>query len=324
MTKATASVCFAAAASKYVFRPRSVVAHQAMCGSLIKPAVGLAKLPDKRLKAIDGKVAAGQRRATRPAWQALAENGLDTVHDGPGEAAVGGDLATEDIEQHAISSAAVLLDHIVTRGFLRFGSAVIKQGSHTGIGPHHIVRFDGLAKVFTGRTTQISHLVRRDFRLAHGAVMVCVGGADQRVVMFVGNGEDDAPVSHSGRCSICPWSNSLPTTIWLPRTSRTLCASLCPNTSLSTSSTQGPAALTMMLAVRLERSAGCGVFNLDVPSSSVAAGRHNTGSGTNVSAPVGGIAGIQNHQSRIFHPAIGILEGLAEQRLERASGGVTS
>src|SRR5690606_36373605 len=90
--------------------------------------------------------------------------------------------------------AALYLQHVVARRFLRLARTVVEERANAGIGPDDIVAPDGLGEIFAGRSAKIV-----DFRIADAntpriALIVAVGRTDQRELFLIGNGEHDTPV----------------------------------------------------------------------------------------------------------------------------------
>ena len=141
-----------------------------------------------------GNIAAGQGRRMGPGRPAVGEMRLQLLQRMLGQLAKGRDLAAEDRQQRGDSIGIVELEHIVAshrRGACRF---VVMQRADAGIGPDHIGGRDLLDEMIVDDLAEIGDLLGRYDDLGGIALIGLVGGADQRMVAFIGNGEDDAPV----------------------------------------------------------------------------------------------------------------------------------
>ena len=175
----------------------------------------------------------------------LRQRALEVAQHLLGEPPVGRDLAAEDRDDGRRVARRVGLEHVVARRRLRFARAVVVERADAGIAPDDVGDRDGLARNSPTPRGRDSRLPRREADTLRGiAVIVAVGGADQREVALEGNGEDDAPVRvlkdvgavvvvelRARRCAI-------------PAPAARAPSASAPARSAITFSTQGPAALT--------------------------------------------------------------------------------
>ncbi len=150
----------------------------------------------------DVEVAAGQRRFRGPAFaglEVLAGRGTAQIGRQPlqrllGEAAIGGDLAAIDRQQRR-AAGGVEFEHVIAGGGLGFAGAVVIERANAGIGPDHVRRLDRLGQIFADGSTEIFDFLGRGLHLGGVAVVVAIGGADQREIVLVGNDEDNPAVA---------------------------------------------------------------------------------------------------------------------------------
>ncbi len=111
-----------------------------------------------------------------------------------GEPAIGGDLAAIDRQQRR-AAGRVELEDVIAGGGLGFAGAVVIERAHAGIGPDHVLRLDRLCQIFADGIAEIFDFLRRRLHLGRVAVVIAIGGADQREIVLIGNDEDDAAVA---------------------------------------------------------------------------------------------------------------------------------
>ena len=115
-----------------------------------------------------------------------------------GELAIRRDLAAERRQHRGTvrSRRAVQrihLEHVVARDGGRIVGAVVVERTHAAVVPHDIARRQRLVEVGIDEIEEVARLVLADARMLEG-LHRNVGGADQRVVLLVGNHEHDAIV----------------------------------------------------------------------------------------------------------------------------------
>src|SRR3569832_2588982 len=104
------------------------------------------------------------------------------------------DLAAIDREQRR-AAGQIELEHIFAGRGLGFARAVVVERAYAGIGPDHIGRLHRFGEIFADGGAEIFDLRRGRFHEGGIAVVVLIGGADQREVILIGNDEDDAAVA---------------------------------------------------------------------------------------------------------------------------------
>src|SRR5262249_29157952 len=98
------------------------------------------------------------------------------------------------IDQGSRPVAAFRLQHIVARGFLRLRCAIVIKRTHSRIAPDNILSAHWRREIVARRATKIDALRLSDRRRTRIAAIVAIGRADQREVVLIGNGEDDAAI----------------------------------------------------------------------------------------------------------------------------------
>ena len=98
------------------------------------------------------------------------------------------------IESSGTPPRRIEFEHVVAGRRLGFAGAVVIERAHAGIGPDHVLRQHRLGEILAGRSAEIVDLRGRRLHLGRIAVVIAVGGADQREIVLVGNGENDAAV----------------------------------------------------------------------------------------------------------------------------------
>mgnify|MGYP001221564184 CR=1 FL=1 len=86
------------------------------------------------------------------------------------------------------------MDDVVARRLLRGAGVIVVERTYAGIGPDDIGGRYLVAEVVVGRSAEIGGLFWRNLGLARIARIVAVGRAEQREIVLVGNGEDDAAI----------------------------------------------------------------------------------------------------------------------------------
>ena len=106
---------------------------------------------------------------------------------------MGRDLAAENIDDWRPADL-ILLDDIVARRLLRRADVVVKKRPHARKAPDHIHRRDGALEIGAHGIAKIGRFGWRYHDLGGIARKIPISRADQREILFVGNGEDDATV----------------------------------------------------------------------------------------------------------------------------------
>ncbi len=88
----------------------------------------------------------------------------------------------------------IQLQHVVSRRLLRRRRAVVAQRPHPGIAPDDVGRRYRPAQIVADRLKQIGFLLRGDRGVGGIAGIILIGGADQREVVLVRDGEADPAV----------------------------------------------------------------------------------------------------------------------------------
>src|SRR6266404_832285 len=155
-----------------------------------------AELGGQRRYCRDVQIAAGQRRFCGPALARLgaAQIRREAFERFLGEAAIGRDLAAVDRQQRR-AAGRVEFENVVAGGGLGFAGAIIIERANAGIGPDHVLGPDRVRQIFAHGIAKVFYLFGRGFDLGRIAVVIAIGGADQREIVLVGNDEDNAAVA---------------------------------------------------------------------------------------------------------------------------------
>src|ERR1700730_5945181 len=106
---------------------------------------------------------------------------------------MGGDLAAIDRQQRR--AGVVEFEYIFAGGGLGFAGAVVIERTHAGIGPDHVLRLDRLGQIFADGIAEVFDFLIGGFHLGRIAMVIAIGGADQREIVLIGNHKDDAAVA---------------------------------------------------------------------------------------------------------------------------------
>src|SRR6476620_10368540 len=144
----------------------------------------------------DVQITAGQRRFCGPALARLgaAQIRREAFERFLGEAAIGRDLAAVDRQQRR-AAGRVEFENVVAGGGLGFAGAVVIERANAGIGPDHVLGPDRFCQIFADGIAEVFYLFGRGFDLGGIAVVIAIGGADQREILLIGNDENDAAVA---------------------------------------------------------------------------------------------------------------------------------
>ena len=190
---------------------------------------------------------AGVRRAAAPTRSAASSASLRKVVILPPQTASSGAAAASSLEQ------------VVARDRRRVARGVVEQRAHAGVAPDHVGRRHRRARSsgWPARTGSRSRC-GVDARRGRVALDLDVGGADQREVALVGDGEDDALVGVLEDVGVVVRRSSCGTTMWLPLTRRRLRGPgprrlPARDAAQELRSAQGPAALTRARALQRAR-----------------------------------------------------------------------
>ena len=210
--------------AEQIARARAVGAHQAAARA---PRTGTGSRERVRATsaayAVDREIAAGQRLVRGPALPSRGCRQIrrELLQRLLGQPAIGGDLAAEDRQQRR-AARRVELEHVVAGRRLGLAGAVVVERAHAGEGPDHVGRRHRLGEICADRVAEIGDLLRRRLHLRRIAVVIAVGGADQREVALDRGSRTRCGRRRSGRCRRGRGRTACGTTMCEPCTSRTL------------------------------------------------------------------------------------------------------
>ena len=223
---------------------------------------------------------------------------------------------------------------VVARDARRFFFLAAHERAHAGIGMDHLRWRYWLLEVLRGQSAQVRSFISIDGYLCRIAAVVHIGGADEREVLLVRNGKDDATVAVLEDVGVVVVEK-------LRHNDVTALHQANRGTGLGVErllhETLCPWARSVHHGAGVHRAFGAvGGQQGGLPARSQGANGGSTlrRSGT-VSRPLqlrtprarqhggamgGRIDGIQHHQSRVIHPHIGINEARLELRLQWFAG----
>ena len=304
---------------KHLPRLSAISPHKAPCPGFGQKIMALAQIGDQVIDTIHREIATGQRHPRRPIAPRLRKEPGQCLQRVFGKSAIGGDLAAEDVEQRR-APFGPQLEHVIPRGLGRRGRAVIIQRAHTRIGPDDVVGGDVLPEIAVGEIQQILLFCRRADGFVVWRAVVLIGGADQREIGLIRDGEDDAPVGALKEISLVMVKQAPRDNVRAAHQAHAL-GRVHVHAVLQDFADPGAARVDQHLRGDRFGDAGHGVFHRDVPQIAHPAGFGRARAGQDARALVGGIAGIQHHQPRVLDPAIGIFIGMGELVLQRRALG---
>lgn len=126
-----------------------------------------------------------------------------------------GELTAKDVDQRRCALRCIFLQDVIAGCFLRLARTIIIERTHAGISPDDILKAHRLLEILTGTRAEIIGFFIADRDLGRIAMIVLIGGTNQRKIVFVRDGEDDTSVIVLEE--IGTWIGEfLRTTIWLP------------------------------------------------------------------------------------------------------------
>ena len=242
--------------------------------------------------------------------------GLQHRQGGFGQAAVGGDLAAEDGQERGGSGGGVEFEDVVSCGFLRGGGTVVEEGADAGIAPDRHIGGDLFAEVGAGGAAEVFDFIGAGADARGVAFEVEVGGADERKILLVGDQEEDAAVGVL---------EDVAGVVVVELAHDDVAALDQPDRRRHVGADDRTGNLRHPGAGRIDQGAGTNfgvVFERDQPVVFVAFGGDAGGSWGDCGSPFGGVPGVQDDQTRIFHPAIGVFEAFGELGFEDLAGRV--
>ena len=215
------------------------------------------------------------------------------------------------------------MQHVVARDLARVLGLVVEQRTDAGVGPHHVVRGDGGLEVVVGGGANVVDFLGRDLNPTGRGLELDIGGAQQRVILLVGDREQHAAVSgleHVGVRVVEELGH------------HDVAALDEPDRVLRPGAACERAHLTDPWAAGVDdtpRRDGGALARLLIhknrrPARAIRRKRDACGAGADLRSPGMGIAGIQHHQPRILHPAVRVLEAPAIAALQRAPARVAA
>src|SRR5690606_17542753 len=146
--------------AEFRFRPRqpddlagarSIEPHEAFRESRAKKRMLAFEAGDLRIEFCRAEFTSGQGCSRRPGATFATEKLLDLLQHCLRKPPVSRYLAAEYVEQWRVTIAAIRLQDIVARGFLRLGGAIVEKRPHARIGPYDIGSPHRFGEIFAGR-----------------------------------------------------------------------------------------------------------------------------------------------------------------------------
>src|SRR5262245_26923982 len=182
------------AGGKHLARERAIAANQTLRGCLSERWDRRGQFGRQARELVVGKIAARQRDIARPGrarrWKYRSELGKSLL----GQMPVGRDLAANDGQQRRRTRGRLEVEYKIARRVLRRTLPIIIERANARIAPDHVGRLDRSGKILADPLAQVLDLLLGNADARGIAFKVDVGGADQRIVLFVRDGEGDAPV----------------------------------------------------------------------------------------------------------------------------------
>ena len=232
-----------------------------------------------------------------------------------GQYAIGGYLAAKN-RQHRCSVFIIIVEHKIPGDRGRSPAVVVEQRAHPGIGPHDVVAGYRCLKIFTRSIAQIVDFTIVDFCGTFGIAPRLVGCADKRMIAFIGNGENDAPVLILENIAVVAFIFALHNNM----------------TAFDQTQFCGMVAAVVHRRDRINPWAGgihqnlrlLGLLltilpNLQVPVIRTAIQSDTFRTGPDVGSPVCGVTGSKRNEPGILDPAIGIGKSLSQALLQRVT-----
>ena len=261
-------------------------------------------------------VATGHHRTGGPGALRQAQRRLQQIGGLFGQLAEGGDLAAPHAQQRR--GGGVQVQQVVARHGRGVAGFVVQQRPHAAVGPHHVGRRHRLGEVAAGLFAQVIDLRLVDARRADGAVVLDVGGADQREVVFVGDRKDDALVGVLEDVGMVVLEHLLDDDVRALDEPQALAAL---QVRLLLEELRRPRAGGIDQRTRLHRlQRAVSMAQRGAPALRAALGLGAAGAGVDGGAVLLSIEHVQQHQARIVHPAVGVDEAFREAGLERPAG----
>ena len=270
---------------------------------------------------IQPDVPAGEQRPPGPGRREVEER-LEVVHGLFGQLAVGGQLAAEDGQQRGFAPRRALEAEGIVAADLGGGLALlIQQRPYPGVGPDHVVVAELLVEVAVHRVEHVALLLGRAVNRAGVVAVLDVGGADQGEVLLVGNGEQDAAVGVLEDVGVIALEGLAHDDVRAAHQPQL--GGLVGAHDLRVD-LRGPGAGGVDQRPRPDLGFSA-VFGLQgqgpVAGVVAAAGLGDGGAGAHGGAPGFGVHGVEHHQPRVLHPAVGIEETALDPVLQRGAFG---
>ena len=214
----------------------------------------------------------------------------------------------------------VEVEQVVARHRRRVARLVVEQRPHAGVGPDHVAPASPAARssgspARTGRRSRR----RRCAPAPIGAVVLDVGGADQREVALVGDGEDDALVGVLEDVGVVVLEQPRHDDVAALDQAQRLAARGCVRCSPRNCAAHGPAALTSARAATLALPPSRAFAARTCQRSAPRRASTQRVRGQDRRAALGGVDRVEHHQPRVVDPAVGIDEALAEAAASAAA-----
>ncbi len=294
----------------------AVVSDKSLGMASVKEGITGDERSHLRLISLSTEIAARQVGARRPRLALFANRRTDLFQRMFCQPPIGSELAAENIEEWSLTRCLFNLQHIIARRLLRFRCTVIKKRANAGIGPDDIFRPDRFAEIVAGRVAEIGNLLLGDANPGRIALVIAVRGSDQREIALIGNGEDDAVIrvlEEIGARVGKLLAHDDMAALNEPDIVHVVAAEDAGKHLVH------PGAGGIHQHTRLVRGRASGFFvqRLDEPQLAFAPCGNDPRAVHDRRAAIGRIARVEDHETGIIHPAVGIFESRGESRLQR-------
>ena len=230
------------------------------------------------------------------------------------------DLAAVNGEERRLAVRRVELEEILARRRLRLGGAIVIERTDAGVGPADRVARRRFREIFGDGGEQIVDLavVDRDVRRIAGEIEV--GGADQRVIALVGNGEADAAIGILEDVGAVVFVKAVDDDV-TAFDEADLGRRVQPDDAGDDIAYPRAAGVDQRASVDgfvARRRAG--ILKRQPPAVPFPARGDAARPRPDVGAAVGGVACAEDDEPRVIDPAVGIFEAAPERRLQRHAG----
>ena len=260
------------------------------------------------------QIAAGQGRIRRPGPARLREKTGQPVEGGFGELPVGGDLASEHMQESGLADGFVFERVAPTRLPCR-DVGFFMERPHAGEGGGHLLGAHGAGEVAAGHVTEIGNLcwIRRGGGGVAGEFTL--GGADQGEIPLIGKGEKNPAVGVLEDIGPVVIEEAGQDDMAAPDEAG-LAGFRAVEAVADHFSDPGAGCVDQDPRGGLIGAAAAKVTELQLPVIAGRGGGHQFGARVDAGSAPGGVQGVEDHEPGVVHPAIGVFVAAPVSRLQ--------